>query len=109
MQFLSIIRITIKKGAEMTRKPTHPGKVFFKDVLEPLGVTITDAAKMLGVTRNALSEFVNGKTALSPEMAIRIAKATNSTPESWMAMQMKLTIWIASQHEPENVKFACLA
>lgn len=93
----------------MTRKPTHPGEVFLKDVLEPLNVTITDAAKMLGVTRKALSEFVNEKSALSPEMAIRIAKATNTTPESWMMMQMKLTMWLASQHEPENVKVACLA
>ena len=93
----------------MTRKPTHPGEVFLKDVLEPLNVTITDAAKMLGVTRKALSEFVNGKSALSPEMAIRIAKATNTTPESWMMMQMKLTMWLASQHEPKNVKVACLA
>ncbi len=93
----------------MTRKPTHPGEVFLKDVLEPLGVTITDAAKMLGVTRKALSEFVNEKSALSPEMAIRIAKATNTTPESWMMMQMKLTMWLASQHEPKNVKVACFA
>ena len=93
----------------MTRKPTHPGEVFLKDVLEPLNVTITDAAKMLGVTRKALSEFVNEKSALSPEMAIRIAKATNTTPESWMMMQMKLTMWLASQHEPENVKVACFA
>ena len=91
----------------MTRKPTHPGEVFLKDVLEPLGVTITDAAKMLGVTRKALSEFVNEKSALSPEMAIRIAKATNTTPESWMMMQMKLTMWLASQHEPKNFKVAC--
>ena len=93
----------------MTRKPTHPGEVFLKDVLEPLNVTITDAAKMLGVTRKTLSEFVNEKSALSPEMAIRIAKATNTTPESWMMMQMKLTMWLASQHEPENVKVACFA
>jgi addiction module HigA family antidote len=93
----------------MTRKPTHPGEVFLKDVLEPLNVTITDAAKMLGVTRKALSEFVNEKSALSPEMAIRIAKATNTTPESWMMMQMKLTMWLASQHEPKNVKVACFA
>lgn len=93
----------------MTRKPTHPGEVFLKDVLEPLNVTITDAAQLLGVTRKALSEFVNEKSALSPEMAIRIAKATNTTPESWMMMQMKLTMWLASQHEPKNVKVACFA
>lgn len=84
----------------MTRKPTHPGEVFLKDVLEPLDITITEAAQKLGVTRKTLSEFVNEKSSLSPEMAIRIAKATNTTPESWMFMQMKFTLWQAEQHEP---------
>ena len=93
----------------MTRKPTHPGEVFLKDVLDPLGLSITCAAEMLGVTRKTLSEFVNGKSTLSPDMAIRIAKATNTSPESWMAMQMKLTLWLAMQHEPMNVKVACFA
>lgn len=92
----------------MTRKPTHPGEVFLKDVLEPLGVSITDAAEDLGVSRKTLSEFVNEKSSLSPEMAIRIAKATNTTPESWMIMQMKLTLWQAEQEKIENVKTACL-
>jgi len=91
----------------MTRRPTHPGKVFLKDILEPLGISITDAAEMLGVTRKTLSEFVNEKSALSPEMAIRIAKATTTTPKSWMAMQMKLTLWLAMQNVPKNVKVAC--
>lgn len=93
----------------MTRNPVHPGEVFLKDVLEPLGINITDAAKMLGVTRKTLSEFVNEKSALSPEMALRIAKATNTSPESWMTMQMKLTLWQAMQSKPLNVKVACLA
>lgn len=93
----------------MTRKPTHPGKVFLEDVLEPLGISITEAAKVLGVTRKALSEFVNEKTSLSPEMALRIAKATNTTPESWLLMQMKLTLYLAKQHEPQNVKVASFA
>ena len=65
------------------------------------------AAEMLGVTRKTLSEFVNEKSALSPEMAIRIAKATTTTPKSWMAMQMKLTLWLAMQNSPKNVKVAC--
>ena len=75
----------------MTRIPTHPGKVLLKDILEPLGINITDAAEMLGITRKALSDFVNEKSTLNPEIAIRIAKATEKSPESWMAMQMKLT------------------
>lgn len=88
----------------MTRKPTHPGKVFFEDVLKPLDMTITDAAKKLGVTRKTLSEFINEKTSLSTDMAIRIAKATGTTPESWISMQSKLTLWLAMQHAPKNVQ-----
>lgn len=85
------------------RKPTHPGTVFLEDVIKPLNLTITAAAEMLGVSRKALSEFVNGKASLSPEMALRISKATNTSAESWMNMQQKLTLWKAYQKEPKNV------
>ena len=87
----------------MTRKPTHPGAIFRKDVMTPLNLSVTDAAHMLGVSRKALSEFINEKAALSPEMALRISKATNTSVESWMNMQQKLTLWKVRQHEPTNV------
>ena len=87
----------------ITRKPTHPGEVLLEDVIKPLGLTVTEAAKYLGVSRKTLSELVNQKAALSPEMALRIAKATNTSPESWLNMQTKLNLWNALQHEPENV------
>ena len=87
----------------MSRRPTHPGAVLLEDVIKPLGLTITDAAHMLGISRKALSEFVNERAMLSPEMAIRIAKATGTSVESWMNMQQKLTIWEAEQRMPTNV------
>ena len=87
----------------MTRKPTHPGNVFLEDVMKPRNLTVTEAARLLGVSRKALSEFVNEKAALSPEMAIRISKATGTSVESWMNMQQKLTLWQAIQNEPDNV------
>ena len=87
----------------MTRKPTHPGVGFLEDVMKPLNLSVTDAAHMLGVSRKALSEFVNERSSLSPEMAIRISKATNTSVESWMNMQQKLTLWTARKHEPDNV------
>ena len=87
----------------MTRKPTHPGAVFLEDVMKPLNLSVTDAARMLGVSRKTLSEFINEKSSLSPEMALRIGKATNTSVESWMNMQQKLTIWNARKHEPNNV------
>ena len=93
-----------EEGDYMTnRKPTHPGAVLLEDVIKPLKLTITDAAKLLGVSRKTLSELVNEKAMLSPEMAVRIAKATGTSPESWMYMQQKLTLWDAEQHIPENV------
>ncbi len=79
------------------RKPTHPGEVLREDVIKPLGLTVTDAAKRLGVTRKTLSAFLNGKSSLSPEMAVRIAKATRTTPESWLYMQAKIDLWKAEQ------------
>ena len=87
----------------ISRKPTHPGEVLLEDVIKPLGLTITDSAKKLGVSRKTLSEFVNQKASLSPEMALRIAKATQTSAESWINMQAKLDLWQASQHEPTNV------
>ena len=86
-----------------TRKPTHPGEVLIEDVIKPLGITITQAARDLGISRKALSELVNGKCALSPELAVRIGKATNTSPESWLAMQTKLDLWNALQNAPEDV------
>ena len=87
----------------MVRKPTHSGNVFLEDVMKPLNLSVTDAAHMLGISRKALSEFVNEKASLSPEMALRISIATNTSAESWMNMQQKLTLWNAHRHEPDNV------
>jgi antitoxin HigA-1 len=85
------------------RKPTHPGKVLLEDVMKPLSITITEAAKDLGISRKTLSEIVNGRCALSPEIAVRIGKATHTSPESWLAMQTSLDLWAAMQKAPKNV------
>ena len=87
----------------MTRKPTHPGTVFLEDIMKPLHISVTEAARKLGVSRKALSEFVNEKSSLSPDMALRISIATNTSAESWMNMQLKLTLWEAEQNAPTNV------
>lgn len=67
--------------------PPHPGRSIWVDCLEPLGLTITDGAKSLGVARSTLSRVINGQAAITPEMAIRLAKAFGSTPETWLKMQ----------------------
>jgi addiction module HigA family antidote len=81
------------------RKPTHPGEIIREDIIRPLGLTVTEAAKKLGVTRKTLSALINCRASLSPEMAIRISKATNTTPESWLFMQAKLDLWYAAHNK----------
>lgn len=88
---------------KMTRKPTHPGVVFLEDVMKPLNISVTKTAQLLGVSRKALSEFINEKSSLSPDMALRISIATGTSAESWMNMQQKLTLWMAEQDAPTNV------
>ncbi len=85
------------------RKPTHPGEVLREDVINPLGITVTEAAKRLGVTRKTLSALINCKASMSPEMAVRIGKATKTSPESWLFMQAKLDLWFAEK-KPTKVK-----
>ncbi len=87
----------------IARRPTHPGEILLEDVIKPLRLTVTEAATKLGVSRKTLSQFVNQRASLSPSMALRIAKATGTSPESWLNMQTKLDLWNALQHEPTNV------
>ena len=72
----------------MTMKnPPHPGSVVLQECIEPLGLTITDAAVALGVTRNTLSELVNAKRGISPEMAVRLSRVFGGTEEGWLLQQ----------------------
>jgi addiction module HigA family antidote len=75
--------------------PPHPGGIVRRQCLEPLGLSVTEAARGLGVTRQALSELVNEKTGISVEMAIRLAKAFGSSPEAWLGLQMAYDLWQA--------------
>ncbi len=70
------------------KKPPHPGRIVRQECIEPLGITVTEAARVLGVTRQALNNVVNLKAGISPEMAIRLSKAFGSSPEVWLGMQM---------------------
>jgi addiction module HigA family antidote len=69
--------------------PPHPGEVIRELCLKPLGVSVTGAARSLGVTRKALSELLNGKSGVSPSMALRLAIAFDTTPESWLNLQQQ--------------------
>lgn len=70
------------------KNPPHPGRHILEDCLEPLGLTITKGAEALGVARLTLSNVINGKNGISPEMAIRLSKAFGGSPDVWLGMQM---------------------
>ena len=69
------------------KNPPHPGLSVRHDCLEPLGISVTQGAKILGVTRQALNNLVNSKAAISPEMAIRLDKAFGGGAETWLRLQ----------------------
>jgi addiction module HigA family antidote len=93
--------LTITKGETTMpmKKPVHPGRIVRHDCLEPLGLSVTDAAKILGVTRQALNNVINEKSGISPVMAIRLAKAFGSTPDTWVRMQAAFDLALALEHE----------
>lgn len=76
--------------------PAHPGEVLREMYIKPLGLTITEAAQRLGVPRQRLSQIVNGKASISPDMALRLAKAfENTSPQFWLNMQNQYDLWQA--------------
>lgn len=77
--------------------PPHPGEVIKSLCLEPLGVTVTQAADALGVSRKTLSTILNGRAGISPEMAVRLSMAFSTTAESWMNQQTQYNLWHAEQ------------
>ncbi len=88
----------------MLRKPIHPGEVLREDVIKPLGLTVREAARRLKVSTGKLSALLNGKIPLRPNLAVRIAKATKTSPESWLNMQIKLDIWKENMHIADDVE-----
>jgi addiction module HigA family antidote len=75
------------------RRPTHPGVILRQDVLPALGITQGEFAKCLGVSRLTVSELLREKRAVSPDMALRLARLLNTTPESWLNMQQAVDLW----------------
>tara|TARA_R110002126_G_scaffold273866_1_gene418651 strand:- start:194141 stop:194431 length:291 start_codon:yes stop_codon:yes gene_type:complete len=78
--------------------PVHPGEVIRELCIEPLELTVTETAAALGVSRKALSELLNGHSRISPEMAIRLSIAFNTSAESWINQQAKYDLWIAEKN-----------
>ena len=78
--------------------PPHPGEIIRDFCVEPLGLTVTKAAESLGVTRKTFSMLLNGKSGISPEMALRLSKVFGRTPEGWLRLQLQYDLWKAKQN-----------
>ena len=85
----------------LMHNPPHPGEVLRSLCLEPLGLSVTAAAKALGVSRKTLSTVLNGRAGISPEMAIRLSIAFDTSAESWLQQQLHYDLWQAEQHRKE--------
>lgn len=81
------------------KHPPHPGRSIRTACLEPLELSVTEGAEILGVTRQTLNNVINGKSGISPEMAIRLSKAFGSTPETWLRMQLAYDLAVARKDE----------
>jgi addiction module HigA family antidote len=81
----------------LMHNPPHPGEILRELCLEPLGVSVTDAASALGVSRKTLSSILNGRAGISPEMAVRLSIAFGTSAESWLNQQVHFDLWQAEQ------------
>lgn len=88
--------------------PPHPGEILRALCLEPLGLSVTDTARALGVSRKTLSSIINGRAAISPEMAVRLSIAFDTSAESWLNQQVQYDLWMAEKRR-RSLKVSRLA
>jgi addiction module HigA family antidote len=84
--------------------PAHPGEILREEVIDALGLSVTEAARRLGMSRVALSRVLNGKAGISPDLAIRLERAGVATARAWLQMQANYDLWQAMQHEQPPVR-----
>ncbi len=90
-----------------TRKPTHPGELIREDLLPETGLSQTQLAQLMGVSRRTVSEIVHERRRVTPDIAFRLAKVFNSTPKMWLNMQQALDLWEARKirgHEYDKIR-----
>lgn len=88
----------------MMHNPPHPGEVLKEDVIAPLGLSVTEAAERLAMSRVAFSRVLNCRAGISPDLAVRLEQAGVSTARAWMAMQANYDLWQAMQHKQPSVR-----
>jgi addiction module HigA family antidote len=95
----------------MERQPTHPGKIIKEDYLEPLSLTISEVASNLNVSRKTLSKIINERGAITPDMALRLSRAFDTTPDFWLTLQKNFDLFLAEKtsNDWQMVKPFCVA
>jgi len=86
---------------KITRKPTHPGRILKEDYLIPLSITITELSSILGVSRKTLSKIINERASITPDMALRLSRAFDTTPIFWLNLQKNYDLWLAEHTSKE--------
>lgn len=86
---------------KMKRQPTHPGKIIQEDYLKPLLITIKKIAELLGISRKTMSKIINGRGSITPDMALRLSRAFDTTPDLWLNLQKNYDLWNAEQLSEE--------
>lgn len=99
----------MKRNLTRMHNPPHPGEVLQDTVLEEAGLSVSEFAKKLGVSRVALSRVVNGRAAVSADMALRLAAALGGSAESWLRMQASYDLWQASKKRRPKVELLTIA
>ena len=83
------------------RKPTHPGQIIKEDYLGPLSITITELSNILCVSRKTLSKIINERASVTPEMALKLSRAFDTSPEFWINLQRNYDLWQAANRSEE--------
>ena len=86
------------------REPTHPGEVLREDVLPSLGLSVTKASELLGISRTMLNKVLSGDSRMTPSMALRVGRLVGNGPEVWMRMQSRLDLWTARKEIGNELK-----
>lgn len=100
---MSTTKITIGRVGPMSNPP-HPGEILAEECLKPLGLSVTAAARALGVSRKTFSLILNGHAGITAPMAMRLAKAFGATAEFWLRLQMQRALWDARRTRTAGVK-----
>ncbi len=96
--------MSIPNTDKMLRRPTHPGEMLREDFLPDFGLTVARLAEAIGVSRQSINELLRGARAVSPAMALRLARLFGTTPEFWLNAQRAVDLWDASQALEAEVK-----